>query len=100
MANVTPIQKKADKTPLINYKPINLAFVDGKLMESIMRNKLLSILEDNIFTNNIQHGFSNKRSCRSNLLDFYNDVFNIYDEIKAVDIIYLDFQKTIDMVPH
>ena len=34
-----------------------------------------------------------------NLLDFYNDVFNIYDKTKAVDIIYLDFQKAFDKVP-
>ena len=33
-----------------------------------------------------------------NLLDFYNDVFNIY-VTKAVDIIYLDFQKAFNKVP-
>ena len=31
-----------------------------------------------------------------NLLDFYNDVFNIYNETKSVD---LDFQKVFDKVP-
>ena len=34
-----------------------------------------------------------------NLLDFYNDVFNIYYATKAVDIINLDFQKTFDSYP-
>ena len=36
----------------------------------------------------------------TNLLDFYKDVFNIFDETKAVDIIYLNFQKAFDKVPH
>lgn len=34
----------------------------------------------------------------TNLLEFYNDVFNIYDETRAVDVIYLDFQKSFDKV--
>ena len=50
--------------------------------------------------NNAQHGFHNKHSCLTNLLDFYNNVFNIYEETKAVDIIYLDFQKAFDKVPY
>ena len=50
--------------------------------------------------NNTEHGFRNKRSCLTNFLDFNNDVFNIYDEIKAVNIIYLDFQKAFDKVSH
>ena len=34
------------------------------------------------------------------MLDFYNEVFNIFDDTKAVDVIYLDFQKAFDKVPH
>ena len=37
-----------------------------------------------------QHGFRNKRSCLTNLLD----------NTKVVYIIYLDFQKAFDKVPH
>ena len=49
--------------------------------------------------NNSQHGFHNKRYCLANPFDFYNDVFNIYDETKVVDIIYLVFQKSFDKDP-
>ncbi len=35
-----------------------------------------------------------------NLFDFYNDVVNIFDETEAVDVIYLDFQRTFNKVPH
>ena len=69
-------------------------------METILRNALVKYLEENSLINSSQHGFRNKRSCLTNLLDFYNDVFNIFDETKAVDIIYLDFQKAFDKVPH
>ena len=69
-------------------------------METIIRDKLVTFLEENSMINNHQYGFRNKRSCLKNRLHFYNDAFNIYDETKAVDIIYLDFQKSFDKAPH
>ena len=49
-----------------------------------------------------QHGFRNKRSCLTSLLDFFAQVIDTYDrEInKAVDLVYLDFQKAFDKEPH
>ena len=60
----------------------------------------MSFLEENILIINIQHGFRHKRSCLTHLFDLYNNLFNNYNEIKAVDIIYLDFQKAFNKVPH
>ena len=100
LANVTPIQKKGDKTTPSNYRPISLTSVVCKLMESIIRDQLVTFLEENDLVKNSQHGFRNKRSCLTNLLDFYNEVYNVYDDTKAVDVIYLDFQKAFDKVPH
>ena len=100
LANVTPIQKKGDKATPSNYRPISLTSVVCKLMESIIRDQLVSFLEENDLIKNSQHGFRNKRSCLTNLLDFYNEVYDVYDETKAVDVIYLDFQKAFDKVPH
>ena len=39
-------------------------------------------------------------SCLTNLLEFYNYVFSNYDDRVPTDIIYLDFQKAFDTVPH
>ena len=100
LANVTPIQKKGNKAQPCNYRPISLTSIVGKIMETIMRDKLVNFLEENSLIKNSQHGFCNKRSCVTNFFDFYNDVFNIFDESKAVDVIYLDFQKAFDTVPH
>ena len=88
-----PLYKKLGKSIPINYRPINLTSVVGKLMETIICDKLATFLEKSIMINNSQHSFHNKCSCLINLLDFYSYVFNIYDETKVVDIICLDFQK-------
>ena len=69
-------------------------------METIIRDKLVTFLEENSMINSFQQGFSNKCSCLTNLFDFYNDVFNIYDDTNAIYMIYLDFQKMFDKVPH
>ena len=50
--------------------------------------------------NTSQHGFLKARSCLTNMLCFLEDVTKWVDEGSPVDIIYLDFKKAFDKVPH
>ncbi|MCQ7056823.1 reverse transcriptase domain-containing protein, partial [Clostridioides difficile] len=65
-----------------------------------MRDKIVEHLDKHRLINDSQHGFMKNRSCLTNLLQFYSKVFDIYDDCRAVDVIYLDFQKAFDVVPH
>ena len=47
-----------------------------------------------------QHAFMNGRSCLTNLISLYGKVTCIVDEGKAVDVVYQDFSKAFDTVPH
>ena len=47
-----------------------------------------------------QHGFVRNRSCLTNLLVFVEEVANYIDRGYPMDVIYLDFQKAFDKVPH
>jgi len=47
-----------------------------------------------------QHGFRKGRSCLTNLTSSYDQVTHLGDEGKAVDVVYLDFSKAFDTVPH
>ena len=47
-----------------------------------------------------QHGFTKGKSCLTNLLLFLEDITKAIDEGKPLDVIYLDFAKAFDKVPH
>ena len=39
-------------------------------------------------------------SCSTNLLDFFEEVYDELDTNSQVDLVYLDFAKAFDKVPH
>ena len=41
-----------------------------------------------------------KRSCQTCLLEYLEDLTKMIDEEAAVDVVYLDYQKAFDTVPH
>lgn len=100
LANITPIFKKGDRKLPNNYRPISLTSIIGKIFEAILTNRLVAYLEDHGLLKNSQHGFRRNRSCLTNLLEFFNVVINDVDNYKSFDVIYLDFQKAFDTVPH
>ena len=69
-------------------------------METILRNIINKHLEAYELIHDSQHGFRRGRSCLTNLLYFYDQVINELDVKNPVDIIFLDFEKAFDKVPH
>ena len=62
------------------------------MVDLLVRHKLL---------NSSQHGFLKARSCLTNMVFFWRKKITKWiDEGSPVDIIYLDFQKAFDKVPH
>ncbi|KAF7248797.1 RNA-directed DNA polymerase from mobile element jockey [Varanus komodoensis] len=47
-----------------------------------------------------QHGFRENRSCQTKLVEFYDKVLRWLDGGDAMDVVYLDFSKAFDKVPH
>ena len=100
IANISPIHKSGSKQEISNYRPISLTSIPGKIQESIIRDKIYEYLIQNNLINDTQHGFMKNKSATTNLLQFYDKIFQDYEEGRAVDIIFLDFKKAFDKVPH
>ena len=99
-ANVTPIYKKGSRQVPGNYRPISLTSQVGKLLESIIKDAVVQHLKTNKLINESQHGFTARKSCLTNLLMFLEVLTDYVDQGFPVDVIYLDFQKAFDEVPH
>jgi hypothetical protein len=99
-ANVTPIHKGGAKDSASNYRPVSLTSVPCKIMESIVRDQVMDYLEVNELLVKSQHGFMPNRSCQSQLLESLNMCTDWVDKGHSVDIVYLDYRKAFDSVPH
>ena len=97
---VTPIFKKGKKSDPSNYRPISLTSIVCKTMESLVRHETMQHLLPNELLSRHQHGFMMSRSCTTQLLEVLDIWSRLLDEGDNVDVVYLDFAKAFDTVPH
>ena len=90
IANIVPIHKKGVFYQI--YRPLSLTPVITKLFEGIIHDVKL-ITEH-------QHGFVPKKSCMTQLLQAVEDWVKALDSGNSNDILYLDYRKKFDSVPH
>ena len=99
-AFVTSIHRKGKHCKAENYRLISLTSTIGKIFESIIRDQIYQHLTTNDLLVHNQHGFTSGRSCTTQLLcamDYWTS--SLHNNI-LVDILYLDFRKAFDTLPH
>ena len=99
-ANVVPIFKNGSKTEPVNYRPISLTSVVVKIMERVIKEKMMKHLTSNKLIGSSQHGFMPKKSTSTNLVTYMDYITKNLDKGDPVDVLYLDFAKAFDKVPH
>ena len=99
-ANITPIDKKVDKRNPENYRLVSLTSILCKIMELIMKDHLLKYLKNSNILSNKQYGFLPGRSTVLQLLNVLDLWIEATDNGFYVDIIYNNFMKAFDKVPH
>ena len=97
---VTPIHKKGDRSCVRNYRPISLTSPIVKILESIIKDSI----QEHLISNNLilpnQHGFTAGRSCATQLLTAINYWTKTLEDGHSADVLYFDFAKAFDSVPH
>jgi len=99
-ANIVPIFKSGCRNRAENYRPVSLTSQVCKVFETLIRDKIVEHMENNALLNVTQHGFRKGRSCLTNLLSFLERVTEGLDRKEGIDVIFLDFAKAFDKVPH
>ena len=69
-------------------------------MERLIRNQIMEHMDKNKLFIDLQYGFRNKRSTVLQLLKVLDQWTEMLDEDNCLDVLYLDFSKAFDTVPH
>ena len=99
-AHISAVFKKGDREFPSNYRPISLTSIVCKILESLLRDHIVDYLQCNNLFSSKQYGFVPGRSTSLQLLSMLDTITDIVDSSGQVDIIYMDFQKAFDQVPH
>ena len=99
-ANRTPIFKKGARNLAVNYRQISLTCILCKVLETIVRKRIMEHLLSQGLLSKKQHGFLFGRSTVTQLLKYIDECIDIIVNGGVVDAIYLDFWKAFDTVPH
>ena len=91
---ICPIPKGGSRSDITNYRPISLLCI----LESVIYRKIITFIRPRISLQ--QFGFLSNRSCLSQLLLSYSNIFESIENGQYSDVIYLDFKKAFDTVPH
>ena len=99
-AHVVPIFKKGDKNKAANYRPISLTSICSKCLEHIVRSNVMDHFDELEILTDSQHGFRKKRSTVSQLITTTHDLFTTLEKGGVRDVVFLDYSKAFDKVPH
>ena len=100
-ALITPLFKKGERNVASNYRSVSLTSVVNKILKHIVHSSIMRHLDHHNILTDCQHGFRSQSSCESQLI---SNIQGIAEKLKSVkdqiDVIYLDFAKAFDKVPH
>ena len=92
VANITPLFMKGSRNKPDNYRPVSLTSVVCKLLKTLIRDHMVEFL--------VKHKLINTSQGLTNFLCFFKEISKWVDDGSPVDVVYLDFQKAFDKVPH
>ncbi len=94
--NLFPLHKKRSVSEVSNYRPISLLSILHKVLELIV--KIIDFIYPKI--SKTQFGFIRNRFTLQQLLLSYTSVFNSVESKRHTEIVFLDFAKAFDSIPH
>lgn len=95
-----PKHKKGDHLTVSNYRPVYIAGACCRLLEHIVAGFIQRFLKDHKILSPFQHGFRKGLSTVTQLVTTVHELSQILDLSGQIDVLFLDFSKAFDKVPH
>ena len=97
---ICPIHKKGVKQIIINYGPVSLLPICGKIFQRLIFNYLFEYLEKFKLLSAHESGFQAIDSCVDQLLSIVHNIYTVFDAYPILESrgIFLDISKTFDKV--
>ena len=93
-----PLHKDGEKELVSNHRSISLLSIPAKYLERFIHVAVYSHFVP--FLCDWQHGFTEGRSCTTQLTLIYHQWAKALDKGHQIDLIFLDFAKAFQQVPH
>ena len=98
-AHITPIPKISIPSSPLDYRPISVLSVMGKIMERVIAKYIINYTK-NLWINNEQYGFLPGFGTVDAIIQVIDDWSLAKDNKKEIIAIFFDFAKAFDLVKH
>ena len=100
VAKIIPIFKGGDKNDQNNYRPIAIQPIFSKIIEKILKSRLIDYFEQNNLFCLRQYGYIKNRSTINALINVIENIATGFDQAKQCSATCLDLTKAFDCVSH
>lgn len=100
ISTVVPIFKKAQSCKIDNIRPISLLSIFSKIIEKVMRKRLVKYLDNINFFNHSQFGFRKGMGTEDALLSVTDKIYNNFNTNTKTTGLFIDFKTAFDLVDH
>ena len=99
-SNIVPIHRKGDKQCMVNYCPVLLLSIYGKIFERLIFNPVFEFLEENNLLSPNQSGFRPNGSCENQLMSIGHSIYADFDQSPSLEVRtnFLDISNAFDKV--
>lgn len=98
ISKITPIYKGGQKDNMNNYRPISIISIFSKIIEKLIKRRMLKFIRKYIELDEYQYGFLKNSSTLSAAVDLVHFISRALDRGEIVTAVFVDLRKAFDVV--
>ena len=99
-SKVIPLYKSGDRKKPENYRPISLLPQLSKILERLIKNRILNFINKHNIINDCQYGFRNNISTADAISETVDIISDKLESLQKCAIISIDLRKAFDTLDH